>query len=54
MTRSIGRTLEKIVGTLAQTFSQLERSTIQHGAQITNDRMTAKEPLRTELRNASF
>lgn len=54
MTRVAGRSLESIVGPLAESFPQVERSTIQHGAQINNDRINAEEPLRTELRNISF
>ncbi|MEK6948600.1 MAG: hypothetical protein AABX34_00130 [Nanoarchaeota archaeon] len=54
MTQVAGRTLENIIGPLTESFPQLDHSTIQHGAQIHNDRINAEEPLRTELRSASF
>lgn len=54
MAQATGMALESIVGPLAKSYPQLERSTIQHGAQINDARMHAEEPLRTELRDASF
>ena len=48
------KTLETLVGPLAITAPQFVPGTIQHSDQITNERRTAKEPLRTELRNQFF
>lgn len=45
-------TLENIVGKLAETFPQLERSTIQHAYQITTERRTNPELRDTEFYTA--
>lgn len=49
-----GMALETLVGPLAKKFSQLVRGTILHADQLTNERRTAEDPLRAELRNQMF
>jgi len=46
--------LETLVWTLAKTAPQFKLETIQTTCQITNERRTAEEPLRSELRNGLF
>lgn len=54
MEQTTRRDLENIIGPLAVSFPQLDRPTIQHGAQIHRARIDAEDPLRAILMKASF